>query len=149
MRVLTVIIFLIPLVTLADNGSDPACSAQYGLDVCTSTFELSDEQINYSEKNNDAFDTTLEKHQSLLGTNLTDEDMNQIQRENAFKNIDSFRAYMKTIENRDHTSNDSEFSVKTRILDSTDFGLDCRIVADSIYELPNSQYYDCALQRYF
>jgi hypothetical protein len=148
-RVLPVIIFLIPLLTLADSEGDPTCSIHYGLDVCTSTFGFGDEQINYSEKKNNTFDTTLEKHQSLLGTNLTDEDMNQIQRENAFKNIDSFRAYMKTIENRGHTSNDSEFSVKKRILDSTDFDLDCRIVADSIYELPNSQYYDCALQRYF
>jgi hypothetical protein len=75
--------------------------------------------------------------------------MDQIQRENAFKNIDSFRAYMKTIENPDHTDNGSEFSVKKRILDSIDFGLDCRIVADSIFELRNNQYYDCALQRYF
>lgn len=149
MRFLPIIIFLIPLLTIADNEDDPICSAYSGLDVCSSTFGLSDEQINYSEKNSDVFDTTVEKHQSLFGTSLTDEDMNQIQRENAFKNIDSFRAYMKTIENSDRTGDDSEFSVKKRILDSTDFGLDCRIVADSIYELPNSQYYDCALQRYF
>jgi hypothetical protein len=148
-RVLPIIIFLIPLLTLADNEDDPTCSPYYGFDVCSSTFGLSDEQISYSEKNNDVFDTTIEKHQSLFGTSLTDEDMNQIQRENAFKNIDSFRAYMKTIENSDRTGKDSEFSVKKRIFDSTDFGLDCRIVADSIYELPNSQYYDCALQRYF
>ncbi len=149
MRVLPIIIFLIPLLTLADNEGDPTCSAHYGLDLCTPTVGLGDEQINYSEKNNNAFDTTLEKHQSPLGTSLTDDDMNQIQRENAFKNIDSFRAYMKSIENADRTGNDSEFSVKKRILDSTDFDLDCRIVSDSIYELPNSQYYDCALQRYF
>lgn len=149
MRVLPIIIFLIPLLTLADNERDPTCNAHYGLDLCTPTVGLGDEQINYSEKNNNAFDTTLEKHQSPLGTSLTDNDMNQIQRENAFKNIDSFRAYMKSIENPDRTGNDSEFSVKKRILDSTDFDLDCRIVSDSIYELPNSQYYDCALQRYF
>ena len=149
MRVLPIIIFLIPLLTLADNEGDPTCSAHYGLDLCTPTAGLGDEQMYFSEKNNNVFDTTLEKHQSLLGTSLTDDDMNQIQRDNAFKNIDSFRAYMKSIENPDRTGNDSEFSVKKRILDSTDFGLDCRIVADSIYELPNSQYYDCALQRYF
>jgi len=148
-RVLPIIIFLIPLLTLADNESDPTCGAHYGLDLCTPTVGLGDEQINYSEKSNNAFDTTLEKHQSPLGTSLTDDDMNQIQRENAFKNIDSFRAYMKSIENTDRTGDDSEFSVKKRILDSTDFDLDCRIVSDSIYELPNSQYYDCALQRYF
>jgi len=148
-RVLPIIIFLIPLLTLADNEGEPTCSAHYGLDLCTPTVGLGDEQINYSENNNNAFDTTLEKHQSLLGTSLTDDDMNQIQRDNAFKNIDSFRTYMKSIENADHTGNDSEFSVKKRILDSTDFDLNCRIVSDSIYELPNSQYYDCALQRYF
>jgi hypothetical protein len=90
-----------------------------------------------------------EKHQSLFGAILTDDDMNKIQREDAFKNIDSFRAYMKTIEDSDHTGKDSEFSVNKRILDGADFGLDCRIVADSIYELPNSQYYDCVLQRFF
>ena len=148
MRVL-LIIFLIPLLTHASNEDDANCGSYYGLNVCDSTLGLSDEQKNYSEQNNDTFDTIMKENQSLFGPSLTDEDLNQIQRENAFKNIDSFRAYMKTIENRDHTSNDSEFSVKKRILDSTDFGLDCRIVADSIYELPNSQHYDCALQRYF
>jgi hypothetical protein len=148
-RVLPIIIFLVPLLTLADNEDDPGCGVYYGLNACDSTFELSGQQIDYSGQNNDTFEIETEKHQSPFGASLTDDEINQIQREDAFKNIDSFRAYMKTIEDPDHTGNDSEFSVNKRILDSTDFGLDCRIVADSIYELPNSQYYDCVLQRYF
>jgi len=148
-KVLLILIFLIPHVTHSGDEDDPGCSAYYGLNVCDSTIGISDEKIDYSKQNDFSFDAKKVEDDSLFGTTLTDESMNQIETEDAFKNIDSFRAYMKTIEDPDRTSNDGEFAVKKRILDSTDFGLDCRIVADSIYELPNSQYYDCALQRYF
>jgi len=148
-RILPITILLIPFFAHAGNEEDRDCSAYYGLNVCNSTDGISDDKIDYSRQKSFIFDAKTEEHDSLFGTFLTDESMNQIDTEEAFKNIDSFRAYMKTIENPDRTGNDSEFSVKKRILDSTDFGLDCRIVADSIYELPDSQYYDCALQRYF
>ena len=91
----------------------------------------------------------MEEHAPLLGTSLTTEDMNQIQKENTFKNTDSFRAYMKTIGNSGSTSTDSEFSLKKRLLDTNNFGLDCRLVTTTLYEISSSNYYDCALQRYF
>jgi hypothetical protein len=148
-KVILIIFFLIPLFSHAGNENDSGCSAHYGLYVCDPNTGISDEKIDYSTQNKFSFDTKIEKRDSLFETIPTDESMDQIDTEDAFKNIDSFRAYMKTLEDLDRTGNDGEFSVKKRILDSTDFGLDCRIVADSIYELPNSQYYDCALQRYF
>ena len=149
MRALTIIIFLIPLFAHAGNVDTSGCSAHFGLNVCDSTAGISDEKIVYSRQNNFSFDAKTAEHDSLFGTMLTDESMDQVETEDVFKNIDSFRAYMKTLEDPDPTSKDSEFAIKKRILDGPEFGLDCRIMADSIYELPDSQIYDCALQRYF
>ncbi len=146
---LLLMIVLIPLLSYASDDDNFNCSAYYGLNVCASTFELNDDQITYIEQDKNVFDVKKNKSNTLPGTKLTDDGMNQIQKENAFKNADSFRDYMKTLENPDTTGDSSEFSIKKRILDSTNFGLDCRLVTNSIYELSKSNYYDCALQRYF
>jgi uncharacterized membrane protein len=145
---LLLIIFLIPLLTYAGNEDELECRAYYGLNVCASTLELTDDQISYSEQDKNSFDTIMEEHSPLFSS-LADEDINQIQKENAFENTDSFRAYMKSLENPDGAGNNSGFSLKKRILKSTYFGLDCRVVANSIYEISNNNYYDCALQRNF
>ena len=143
------IIALIPLATYASDEVEFNCNAYYGLNMCESTFELNDDQINFSEKDENAFEAKIEQHNPSFRTSLSDEEMNQVEKKNAFKNTDSFRAYMKTLEDPGRKGDSGEFSVKTRILDSTNFGLDCRLVANSIYELSSENYYDCALERYF
>jgi hypothetical protein len=125
------------------------CSDYYGLNVCGASFESSDNQISSIEQNPGTSITLQEKHGPLFKTSLTDEDMNQINRENTFKNSDSFRAYMKTLGSTDSTNTNSEFTVTKRIVDNNNFGLDCRLVTHTIYELSSSTYYDCSLQRYF
>ena len=140
---------LIPLLTYASTVRAFDCSDYYGLNICSTDFESTDDEITYFEQNQNRFSTKIEEHGPQSGTNQTDDDLHKIHKSNTFKNNDSFRAYMKTIDNSDITSFDSEFSLKKNILDNTNFGLDCRLVTRTIYELSNSNYYDCALQRYF
>jgi len=130
-----------------DTGFD--CGDYYGLNICGTSFESSDSQIDSFEQNPGAFTPLFEAQDPFLKTDLSKEDMKQIDRKNAFKNSDSFRAYMKTLESTGSTNTNSEFSITKRILDKKNIGLDCRLVTTSIYELSSSNYYDCALQRYF
>jgi hypothetical protein len=125
------------------------CSDYYGLNICGASFESSDSQIDFVEKNPETFTTLFEAHDPSLNTTLNDENLEQIDSKNAFRNSDSFRAYMKTLGGTDSTNTGKEFSLSKRILNNKNLGLDCRLVTNSIYELSSSNYYDCALQRYF
>ncbi len=143
------IILLVPLLTYAGTENHVDCSDYYGLNICATDFKLTgDQKINLDQKMSN-FNPEMQENAPLFRTSLTDKDMDQLQKENTFKNSDSFRAYMKTLGNSVNTSSDSEFSVKKRILDNTNFGLDCRLVTTTFYEISSSNYYDCALQRYF
>jgi|WetSurMetagenome_2_1015567.scaffolds.fasta_scaffold1028310_1 hypothetical protein len=143
------IVFLVPLLTYAGTDDRIDCSDYYGLNICAAGFELSNDKKTYPEQKQSKFIPKMEEHAPLFGTSLTTEDMDQIKRENTFKNTDSFRAYMKTIGTSASTSTDSEFSLKKRILDKNNYGLDCRLVTTTLSEISNSNYYDCAVQRYF
>jgi hypothetical protein len=146
---LPLIILLVPLLTYAGTEEDIDCSDYYGLNICAASIETPDDQITYVEQNQKKVSPKIAEHAPLFKTSLTDDDMNQLQKENTFKNSDSFRAYMKTLSNTGSTNTSSEFSLKKRILDNSNFGLDCRLVTQSIYEISSSYYYDCAVQRYF
>ena len=132
----------------AYGNRDFDCSDYFGLNICAASFESTANQLTYVEENQNKFTTEIEEV-SPLSTSLTYEDANHIDKENPFENSDAFRAYMKTLSSTASTNTDSEFSVTKRILDDENFGLDCRVVTDTIYELSSSNYYDCALQRYF
>jgi hypothetical protein len=152
-HVTAVTLFLITIsISVLPHASDDemfSCAAYYGLNVCASTFDLHDDQLHYTERDKNVFDAKGDKKSPPPETKHRDDDINNKQKEDAFNNADSFRDYMKTIETPDPSGTSSEFSVKKKILDSTTFGLDCRLVTNSIYEVSNSNYYDCALQRYF
>lgn len=145
------LVIVVPLHTYAqsDISVDFDCSDYFGLNICGDGFEFSGDQNAYVEENSNTLTTKMETIGQVFDTSLTNEDMNQIERENVFKNSDSFRAYMKTISSTDSTNTNSEFSVRKRILDNKNFDLDCRLVTSTIYELSSSNYYDCALQRNF
>jgi hypothetical protein len=143
------VILLIPLLTYAGTENHVECSDYYGLNICSASFELTDDQRNSLDQNQNKFNPEMEEHAPLFGMSLTDEDMDQLQKKNAFKKSDSFRAYMKTSGKSDGTSTKSEFSVHKKVLENTNFSLDCRLVTTTFYEISSSNYYDCALQRYF
>jgi hypothetical protein len=133
----------------AYKGVDSDCSDFFGLNVCAGSFESTTRHITYVEENQNKFTTKLDNHGPLFSTILTSEESNQIKRENSFKNSDSFRAYMKTLGSTDSANSDSEFSVTKRLLDDKNFGLDCRVITSTKYELSSSYSYDCAIQKYF
>jgi hypothetical protein len=139
----------IPVQCYASDDDKFSCAAYYGLNVCASTFELYDDELHFVEQDRNAFDTTKDKMNSSSETKPPEDGITEKQKEDVFKNTDSFRDYMKTLENPDPNAKNNEFSVKKKILDNTNYGLDCRLVTNSINELSNSNYYDCALQRYF
>jgi hypothetical protein len=124
------------------------CSDYYGLNICADSLELTDEQASYLEPSENRYSVKAQEKRPLPKTGLSAEDMNQLQEDSVFRNIDDFRAYMSTLEPSDRTSDD-DFSFRTRILDSTNFDLDCRLVTDNLYDISKSNRYDCALQRDF
>jgi hypothetical protein len=141
----------VPSLTCAQGAGDIDydCSDYYGFNICGTSFEASDNQTELVEQNAGTLTPLFEARDPKLSTSLSDDDMQEIDRKDAFKNSDSFRAYMKTLGSTGSTNPNSEFSVTKRILQNKNIGLDCRLVTSSIYELSSSNYYDCALQRYF
>lgn len=74
---------------------------------------------------------------------------NPAARDDIFNSTDSFRAYFKTLSSTNDADSESEFLLTTKILDSGDVDLDCRLATHSISKFSDSNYYDCALQKHF
>jgi hypothetical protein len=139
---------LIPLLIYARALNALECSDYYGLNVCSDGLDLTDDESTYFEPSDSRYSVPTESRSPPAETDFTSNDADQLHEDSVFRNIDDFREHMRTLEPADRPAED-DFSFRTKILDNTNFDLDCRLVTDNLYDISKSNRYDCALQRDF